>query len=348
MTVGRLRRTSSIAPGITRRRRGRGFAYLHPNGRPVRDPETRARIRALAIPPAWEDVWICPDPLGHLQAAGTDAGGRRQYLYHERWRERRDAQKFDRMIAFARELPVVRERVDRDLSADGFPKTKALACAVRLLDATSFRVGSESYARENGSYGLATIRKDHVWVNGDRALFDFPAKNGKRRFQEVTDPELLPALRALKRRRGGGEELLAFRAGGWWRDVRSSDVNAYVKEVAGNGFSAKDFRTWHATVLAAVSLALAEAEMTTVTSGRRVISAAIAEVAGHLGNTPAVARASYVDPRVLDRFEEGVTIRPTLERLAAHDLRDPKVREAVEMAVLDLLTEGGSSLGEAA
>lgn len=335
----RLRRVSIEVPGIERLRHGRGFRYLHPSGRPVRDRETLARIRALAIPPAWTDVWICSDPLGHLQAVGTDAAGRRQYRYHDAWRARRDAQKFDRMLGFARALPELRERVAEDLSLNGVPRERVLAGAVRLLDEASFRVGSESYARDNGSFGLATLRKEHVHLRDGIAAFDFTAKSGQRLVQEIADPDVVPLIRTLKRRRTGGPELLAYREGHAWHDVRSTDINMYVKEVAGDGYSAKDFRTWHGTVVAAVALALAEGERTSLTSRRRQVSTAIREVAVFLGNTPAVARASYVDPRVIDRFEEGVTIAPVLERSSAEHVDDPAFREVVEGAVLDLLDE---------
>ncbi|HSD48358.1 MAG TPA: DNA topoisomerase IB [Actinomycetota bacterium] len=341
--MARLRRVSSGVPGIVRHRHGRGFRFVHPSGRPVRDPETLTRICALAIPPAWTDVWICPDPLGHLQAMGTDAAGRRQYRYHDAWRARRDAQKFDRMLGFARGLPALRERVVEDLRLSGVPRERVLAGAVRLLDQASFRVGSESYARDNGSFGLATLRKEHVHLRAGTAVFDFEAKSGQRLVQEVANPDVVPLIRTLKRRRTGGPELLAYREGDVWRDVRSADVNAYVKEVAGDGYSAKDFRTWHGTVVAAVALALAEGERTSVTSRRRQVSSAIRDVAEFLGNTPAVARASYVDPRVIDRFEEGVTIAPALERSSAEDLDDPAFREVVEAAVLDLLEDEEST-----
>jgi DNA topoisomerase I len=337
--VARLRRVSSDVPGIVRLRHGRGFRYVDPSGKPVREAETLHRIRALAIPPAWTDVWICIDPLGHLQAVGTDAAGRRQYRYHDAWRTRRDAEKFDRMLGFARALPGLRERVADDLARRGVTRERVLAGAVRLLDQASFRVGSETYARDNGSFGLATLRKDHVHLRNGVATFDFTAKSGRRLVQEVADADVLPLIRTLKRRRAGGPELFAYREGRVWRDVLAADVNAYVKEVAGDGYSAKDFRTWHATVVAAVGLALAEGERTSVTSPRRQVSAAIREVAEFLGNTPAVARASYVDPRVIDRFEEGVTIAPALERSSAEDLDDPAFREVVEAAVLDLLEE---------
>jgi DNA topoisomerase IB len=258
----------------------------------VTDAATLERIRALVIPPAWTDVRISPDPLGHIQAVGMDAAGRRQYLYHADWRVRRDEEKFERMVEFAHALPVLRERVSTDLSLRGVPKSRALACAVRLLDHAFFRVGSEAYARQNGSFGLATVRKEHVTVRRDLVVFDFVAKSGKRHVQEIADVDVLPVIRTMRRRRNGGHELLAYREGDRWRDIRSSDINEYIRDAAGGDFSAKDFRTWHATVLAAVHLALAHAESTSLTSRRRVVSGAVREVARFLGNTPAVARAS--------------------------------------------------------
>jgi DNA topoisomerase IB len=305
----------------------------------VRDPETLERIRALAIPPAWTDVWICPDPNGHIQATGIDAAERRQYLYHDRWRARRDAEKFERMIAFARALPRLRERAGSDLTLAGMPRARALACAVRLLDQAFFRVGSEAYTRQNASFGLATVRKDHVKVRDGLVVFDFVAKSGKRLVQEISDPGVQPAIRMLKRRRGGGPELLAYQQEGRWRDVRSGEINEYVRDATGGEFTAKDFRTWHATVLAAVFLALGAAASTNATARRRLVSSAVREVAGFLGNTPAVARASYIDPRVVDRFEQGITIGDTLDRLGIDDVQDAVFREAVEAAVLDLLEE---------
>lgn len=342
----RLRMVSVDLPGIARARAGRGFSYAYPDGAIVKDAETLHRIRSLAIPPAWTDVWISRDPLGHLQAAGTDAAGRRQYRYHDGWRERRDAEKFDRMLEFAHRLPEVRGRVSADLRRRDLPREKALATAVRLLDLGSFRVGSESYARQNGSYGVATIQRSHVRVSGDSLVFDYRAKSGKRRRLTLVDPDLRPVITRLKRRRHDHPELLAYRNGTGWRDVRSLDVNEYVKEVAGNGFSAKDFRTWHGTVLAAVSLALGGPVPTGVTARRRAVTAAVKDVASFLGNTPAVARASYVDPRLFDRFDEGRTVRLALERAgldletaSADEAFAPGIRETVEAAVLDLLED---------
>jgi DNA topoisomerase I len=337
----RLRRVDSRGPGLARRRRGKGFEYVDQQGRRVTDETTLARIRSLAIPPAWTQVWICPDERGHLQAVGTDVAGRRQYLYHERWRERRDRQKHDRMIAFARQLPELRAHVDHDLRSRGLPRERVLAAATRLLDRAFFRVGGETYAEQNGSYGLATIRKRHAHVRGDTVTFDFVAKAGVRRVARVGDADLARVVRALKRRSNGGHELLAWMSGERWRDVRSSDINAYVKELAGSEYTAKDFRTWHATVLAAVVLAGKEAEATSATSRKRLVSSAVKEVAGFLGNTPAVCRASYIDPRVIDRFMSGETIGEDLAAVDATDLANPGVQAQLEAAVLELLEGAG-------
>jgi DNA topoisomerase-1 len=331
--VTRLRRVSSTAPGIARHRHGRGFVYSGPGGGRVSDPEVLARIRSLAVPPAWIDVWICEDPAGHLQAAGTDAAGRHQHLYHPEWRRRRDRGKFERVESFAEQLPALRRRVKADLAGADLSRGRVLACGVRMLDRGLFRVGGEDYTTRNGSFGLATLRREHVRIGPDSAAFDFVAKAGVRQVLEVADAQILPVLRALQRRRGGGEELLAWREGSEWRDVRSTDINAYLKEIAGQDFSAKDFRTWHATVLAAVALAGREPP-TSATGVRREVSAAIKEVAAQLCNTPAVCRSSYIDPRVIDRFREGTTI--ALPRRASME----PLQSAVEARVVDLLRGG--------
>lgn len=328
-----LKRVRCTAPGISRRPHGRGFVYTHANGQRVRDGATLARIRALAIPPAWQDVWICSDERGHLQAVGTDGAGRKQYLYHQDWRARRDRQKFDRMLRLARRLPEMRSTCSRDLDARGLTRERAMAGAVRLLDLGFFRIGSEVYTEENGSYGLATLRRSHVRIKGKEVLFDFAAKGGKRRVQGITDQGLVRLTRALLERKGGGHELLAYRDGKGWRDIRSEDINAYLKDLAGEDVSAKDFRTWHATVLAAVLLASGQGALTSVTSRRRVVSSVVKGVAEELGNTPAVCRASYIDPRVIDRFLGGETV--VLPR--GRDLADDRVRAEVEAAVADLL-----------
>jgi DNA topoisomerase I len=269
-----------------------------------------ARIRELAIPPAWQEVWICLDPLGHLQATGIDAAGRKQYLYHERWQQRRAERKFETVREFAAVLPRLRRAATADLRRQGMPRERALACAVRLLDLGFFRVGGDVYAEENESFGLATVRREHVSIEGEEVVFDFPAKSGRRRVQSIRDPAARHAIEAMRRRRGGPEDLLAWRNGREWRDVRSDDVNAYIQEKIGERFSAKDFRTWHGTVLAAVELA-GEEEPASEAAAKRAISRAVERVSEALGNTPAVCRRSYVDPRVLERFREGETIKPS-------------------------------------
>jgi DNA topoisomerase-1 len=340
----RLRRADCSSAGIRRRRRGKGFEYLDQDGTRLTDEETLDRIRSLAIPPAWEEVWICPFPMGHIQATGIDARGRKQYRYHDKWRERRDQQKFDEMIDFARALPAMRGRVTEDLALEGMRRERVLACAVRLLDRGFFRVGGEDYAVENESYGLATIHKRHVrLLSGCTLLFDYPAKSGQRRVQSIVDGEVYEILAELKKRRGGSPELLAFREGRRWRDLKSADINGYVKDVTGGDFSAKDFRTWNATVLAAVALAVSgPAAQGSQRSRKRAINRAVKEVAGYLGNTPAVARASYIDPRVFDRFEGGLTIGGVLTDLG-EDGDLGSIHGPAEEAVLDLLREDEDS-----
>jgi DNA topoisomerase IB len=339
--VSRLRRSDCSGPGITRRRRGKGFEYIDEDGTRIDEPEVIARIRELGIPPAWKDVWICPYPLGHLQATGIDAAGRKQYLYHPRWRARRDAEKFDDMARFARALPKLRAQVEDDLDGDGLDRGRVLACAIRLLDRGFFRIGSEEYTVQNASYGLATMCKRHVTLAGDgEMVFDYPAKSGQRRIQAVVDPEASAVVAALKRRRGGGEELLAFKEGRRWRDVRSEDINVYIKQATSEDFSAKDFRTWNATVLAAVALSVSGSVAGTKTGRQRAISRAIKEVAHYLGNTPAVCRASYIDPRVFDAYRGGLVIgRPLQEAVDSENGQLPIHHRALEEAVLDLITE---------
>ena len=336
----RLRRVDCTDPGIARRRRGRGFEFLDPAGDRVDDEETLARIRELAIPPAWEDVWICMQPNGHLQATGIDAAGRKQYLYHADWRTRRDQQKFTEMLEFAQALPRLRRVVTRDLARDRLDRERVLACAVRLLDRGMFRVGSEDYAETNKSYGLATLRKEHVTIDGDRIRFDYPGKSGQRREHWVIDPLAMPVVSALKRRRGGSPELLAYREGRGWVDVTSAGVNEYVKAAAGGEYSAKDFRTWNGTVLAAV--ALAGEVPSSKTARKRRINDAVKGVAFFLGNTPAVCRASYIDPRVFDRFRSGWTIALP-GRTGDELLASEPARRRVERAVLDLISEPAES-----
>jgi len=342
-----LRRSDCSGPGIRRRRAGRGFVYLYPDGRRVTEPQVLDRIRALVIPPAWVDVWICLAPWGHIQATGIDTRGRKQYRYHDLWRQRRDREKFDHMLDFGRSLPEVRRRVVADLAHDGMTRERVLACATRLLDVGFFRIGTEGYAEENQTYGLATMHKEHVTLlGGGMVAFDYVAKSGKRRVQHVVDPEVYAVVEVLKRRRGGIDELLAWRRGRTWVDIKSGDINDYIKQAAAGDFTAKDFRTWNATVLAAVALAVSTAAVTPA-ARKRAVTRAIQEVAHYLGNTPAVCRSSYVDPRVIDRYQSGETIAAALENLAeatGDGTGTLLTQGPVEAAVLDLLDHAEATL----
>ena len=339
----KLVRADTEEPGIARRRCGRGFVYVdEATGQRITDPDTLQRIKDLVIPPAWKEVWICPDPHGHIQVLGTDEAGRRQYHYHEVWREERDRAKFAKMSDFAGALPRLREACD-ELLADptDLSRGTVLACAARLLDHGFFRIGSECYAEQNDSYGLATMRKEHVTVSGDEVVFDYVGKSGKHRVQSVVNPEVAEVVRRLKRRRNGGEELLAYKDGDGWRDVTSTDINEWIKLVLGEEFSAKDFRTWNATVLAAVALAVSgPVAAGGDTARKRAVTRAVQEVAHYLGNTPAVCRSSYIDPRVIERYEQGWTIAGVLEELGGESAwGKPIIQGAVEQAVLDLLED---------
>ena len=331
---GRLRRADCAGPGIRRVRRGRGFSYEDGSGEKIDDGETLERIRQLAIPPAWKEVWICPDPFGHIQATGYDEAGRKQYLYHERWQQRQAERKFELVREFALKLPKLRRAVTADLRRQGMPRERALACAVRLLDLGFFRIGSEVYAEENESFGLATVHREHVTIKRGEVVFDFPAKSGQRRVQSIRDGAARRALEAMYRRRSGPEDLLAYRAGGEWVDVRSDEINEYIHEKIGEEFTAKNFRTWHGTVLAAVALA-GEERPRSEAAAKRAITRAVNQVSEALGNTPAVCRASYIDPRVLDRYRDGTTIRPvpsTNGRMTA------KQRLKIEREVIELVS----------
>jgi DNA topoisomerase I len=336
--VARLRRSDCGGPGIARVRRGRGFSYRWSDGRSVTEPEVLERIATLAIPPAWQDVWICPWPHGHIQALGTDAAGRRQYRYHDDWRVQRDAEKHERVLAVARRLPGARQVVAAHLEQRGATRERVLAAAFRLLDLGFFRVGGESYAEDNGTYGLATLRREHVTVRGDLLVFDYVAKGSKHRVQSLVDPSVRKVVQALLRRDGGGDELLAYRERGEWRDLTSADINTYLREVVGAEVSAKDFRTWHATVLTAVGLAVSTAAPTSPGARKRAVNRVVREVADYLGNTPGVCRSSYIDPRVMDLYDDGVTIARSLERLGADaDFGQPATHGRVEAAVLRML-----------
>ncbi len=332
---------------MTRRRSGKGFIYLDHRGERVVDPVHLARIRALVIPPAWQHVWICSAPNGHIQATGFDAKGRRQYLYHEVWRINRDRDKFDHMIGFASALPRFRKVVGRHLSGEALGREQVLGCAAHLLDIGFFRIGSEGYAEENHTYGLATMLRAHVTVTGNSVTFDYPAKGSLRRVQSLVDPTVCEIMRALKRRRGGGPELLAYREpvntrSYRWVDVTSDQINDYLRLASGVSCSAKDFRTWNATVLAAVALSVGTPGASPTTRKRRV-NRAMQEVSHYLGNTPAVARRSYVDPRVVDAYLAGETIALPRDGLGcASEEAGICIQGSVERSVLKLLKRSGS------
>ena len=315
----RLRRSDSSGAGIRRIRSGRGFSYRAPDGSAVTDPALRERIDALAIPPAWTDVWIAPYPHGHIQATGVDAAGRTQYLYHPAWRERKDKLKFDRALSLAESLPAARRRVTMDLRAGEPTKERALAAAFRLLDTGSLRVGSERYAEEHGSHGLSTLLCSHVSISGDQISLSFPGKSGQEWDSVLVDAELASVLRGLKRR-GGAARLLAWKNERGWHPLDASDINDYVRERTGGEFTAKDFRTLHGTVTAAIGLAKSGPQPST-TARKRVVAQVMRDVAEVLGNTPAVARSSYVDPRVVDHFDRGRTIDRTKTSSAETQLR---------------------------
>ena len=293
-----LRYVSDTMPGIRRNRSGRGFSYEKPDGTLVKDAETLARIRTLAIPPAWTDVWICPSPNGHLQATGRDARRRKQYRYHKRWREVRDEAKYGRLELFGETLPRIRARVQEDLDRSGLPREKVLATIVRLLESTFIRVGNEEYARNNGSFGLTTLRNRHVQVNGSSIKFRFPGKSGKNHAIRLTDRRL---ARLVKRCRDlPGQELFQYLdETGEPQPVNSSDVNDYLREISGEEFTAKDFRTWAGTLLAARHLAALE-PLELGAHGKSAVVSAAQMVAEHLGNTPAICRKCYIHPAVLN------------------------------------------------
>lgn len=348
----RLRRSDPSSPGIERRRRGRGFTYVHPDGGRVEDAATLERIEALVIPPAWKDVWISPAANGHLQAIGTDAAGRRQYLYHAHWAELRSREKFTRMRTFAEALDSIRERVATLLDEpDSTEPTRerVLALAVRLLDRGYFRIGSEQYAAEHGTYGLVTLRRTHLQLEPPQAVqFDFPAKHGIRMQRRIEDAASYGLLETLRRRRGGPEQLLASRDGRTWSAVTAADVNEFLRESAGIDCTAKDFRTWHGTVLCAIALASVERDVrdrgrkprASRTALQREIATAVKATATFLGNTPAVARSSYIDPRVIDRYRDGRTIQPGIDRLLRiDDIAELDVQLVAEAATLRLLED---------
>ncbi len=298
-----LRYVSDAKPGIQRKRSGKGFRYIGVDGAPMRDPEVLARIKSLAIPPAWTDVWICPNPNGHLQATGRDAKGRKQSRYHPRWREVRDETKYERMMLFGEALPVIRERVEHDLGRPGLPREKVLATIVRLMETTFIRVGNAEYARENHSYGLTTMREKHVDVDGSTVKFDFQGKSGVRHTVDVNDRRL---ARIIKRCLDlPGYELFQYLDGdGEHHTIDSAEVNDYLREITNENFTAKDFRTWAGTVLAFEALKEFET-FESETQGKKNVVQAIAAVAKRLGNTPSVCRKCYVHPAVLEWYLSG-------------------------------------------
>lgn len=331
----RLRRSRPYGPGIRRIARGRGFSYVGDSGEPVADADTLERIRGLVIPPAWRKVWICPHPNGHIQAVGVDVAGRRQYLYHERWRRERDEEKFDRVLDLARRLPELRAQLEADLGVRGLPRRRVEALAISLVDRGVFRVGGEEYAEENGTRGVATLLRDQVRVAGDEMVFDYIAKGGIRRRVRVRGPALARAVRALRRRRTGTRRLLVYRDDAGCHELHAEEINARFKELTSPECSVKDLRTWQGTVLAAAGFGSAR-RPESQRGRRRVEREIFQQVADALGNTPAVARDSYIDPRVVEAFENGATIHAALRRANRADA-DEEQTAIIERAVIRLL-----------
>ena len=332
-----LRHVSDDSPGIARRRAGRGFRYLHPDGRPVRDSATLRRIRALAIPPAWTDVWICPAPNGHIQATGRDARGRKQYRYHKVWRATRDEAKFDRLISFAGMLPRIRERVEADLARPGLPREKVLATVVRLLELTLIRVGNDEYTRTNRSFGLTTLLDRHARVDGSRIRFRFRGKSGRTHEVGLRDRRLARIVGRCQDL--PGQELFQYvDEDGEPVDIRSEDVNDYLRDASGGAVTAKDYRTWAGTVLAYRALRALQ-PVDGEAARRRAVVEAIREVAVRLGNTAAVARKSYVHPAVLDAYLDGAMGRALLEVSQSQADPPPEPSPDEEAAVVRLLRQ---------
>ena len=295
-------------PGWRRLRRGRGFSFVDEHGDALA-PCDVDRVKALVIPPAWTDVWICPVPNGHLQAVGTDDAGRRQYLYHPDWRVKRDREKFEHMEQFARALVRRRRDVRQDLRGDGFEATRVCAAVFSLLDLGTFRIGSDRYADDDGGHGLTTLERSHVRIADGVAHFRYVAKAGQQVDVSVRDAQVVAVLAGLRRRRGVDDRLLAHRVGRRWHALGPQDVNDYIRERLVGEYTAKDFRTWRANVVAAWSLS--ESDASSAASRRRAVAQTMRTVSEHLGNTAAVARSSYVDPRIVDLFEDGITVAGT-------------------------------------
>jgi DNA topoisomerase I len=339
-----LRYVSDQMPGFRRRRAGRGFRYLDQDGHPLRDKRQLTRIKALAIPPAWTDVWICSSPRGHLQATGRDDRGRKQYRYHDRWREVRDETKYERLLEFAAALPRIRERIDEDLAKPGLPREKVLATVVRLLESTLIRVGSEEYVRSNRSYGLTTLRNRHVDVDGSTVSFQFRGKSGRRHAIGVRDRRVARVVQRCQDL--PGQELFQYvDEEGETRSVDSADVNDYLREISGSDFTAKDFRTWAGTVLAAQALEELSGVDPALPDKQNVVRA-IERVAERLGNTPAVCRKCYVHPAVLDAYLDG-SLALVAQRRAEIELSESLGQlRAEEAAVIALLQQRLSRDGD--
>lgn len=331
-TAAGLRYVSDAIPGLRRKRTGRGFSYIGLDGRPVHDPVVLARIKALAIPPAWTEVWIAPTPRGHIQATGRDAKGRKQYRYHTRWRELRDETKFGRMVAFGTTLPVIRARVGEDLARPGLPRERVLAAVVALLDTSHIRVGNEEYARTNGSFGLTTLRNKHVAISGATLRFRFRGKAGKQHTIGVRDRRL---ARIVKRcQELPGHELFQYLDDeGQLHSVDSDDVNEYLRQAAGEDFTAKDFRTWAGTVFALRALRTLGAFDSKAQANKNVAQA-ITETAAELGNTQAVCRKCYVHPAVVDAYLDGSLLQQTAPDNQAKAPEGLRPEEAMVLALL--------------
>ena len=330
-----LRYVNDSMPGVRRRRAGKGWTYIGPDGERITDPKRLAWFKRLAIPPAWTDVWICPVKRGHLQATGRDARGRKVYRYHPRWREARDEVKYGRLVEFGEALPRIRRRVDEDLRRPNLPREKVLAAVVALLEKTSIRVGNEEYARENRSFGLTTMRDRHARIGTSRITFHFRGKSGKQHELQVIDRRLARIVRRCQEL--PGQELFQYvDEDGQRHSVDSADVNDYLREASGGDFTAKDFRTWRGTVLAAWALRAFE-EVDSEAQAKRNVVQAVEQVAQELGNTPAVSRKSYVDPRVIDAYLDGNVVREAREAADAtlgESLSELSPEEAAVLALL--------------
>ena len=334
---------SPFAPGIRRIRTSSGFEYRDERDELIHDAETLQRIMKLAIPPAWRDVWISPNPLGHIQVTGFDRAGRKQYRYHSAWRDLRDHEKFDAIVTFGETLPSIRNTVARDLAEAGLDHRQVLGCAVRLLDLGSFRIGSDRYAVEDDTHGLTTLLAREVQLDGDQIVFTYVGKEHKHQVQHVVDADARRIVAQILERRDPDQRLFAFPSGDRLVDIHSADVNHYLREAAGMSASAKEFRTWNATILGASALAGADPPVSQ-RSMERLFKTAVTQVATYLGNTPAIARRSYVDPRVFERYRAGWSIRPEVARAGLWpETQPPTARRAVESAVLDLIQQRWNS-----